>query len=137
MEELPTDSGHVRSGVVLHLEESRAHCASVRSDNGSDDCQTGLAGWCCRQHNVHHGISRLFHVMSVTFAQCEHAVICEENRAPMVDLPILVFSVESQSSCTVLGCEHKSFYVVPSCHPDGVMFLTKLSETCSLLKVIL
>ncbi|KAJ8360377.1 hypothetical protein SKAU_G00169020 [Synaphobranchus kaupii] len=60
--ELPTHSGHMRSGIVLHQEEPRAHCTS-----------------------------------------CEPALICEENGAPMANLPILVFSGKCQSSCTVLG----------------------------------
>ncbi|KAI4890826.1 hypothetical protein NFI96_019168 [Prochilodus magdalenae] len=39
-------------------------------------------------------------VTSVTCAQCE------EYRAPVANLPILVFSGKCQASCTVLGCEH-------------------------------
>uniref|UniRef100_A0A8C7F7E3 Fibroblast growth factor n=1 Tax=Oncorhynchus kisutch TaxID=8019 RepID=A0A8C7F7E3_ONCKI len=45
-------------------------------------------------------------VTSVTCAQCEPAFICEEHRAPVVNLPILVFSGKCQTSCTVLGCKH-------------------------------
>ena len=43
---------------------------------------------------------------SVTCAQCEPAFICEEHRAPVANLPILVFSGKCQMSCTVLGCKH-------------------------------
>lgn len=46
-------------------------------------------------------------VTSVTCAQCEPALIREEHRAPMANLPILVFSGKCQSPCTVLGCKHK------------------------------
>lgn len=45
-------------------------------------------------------------VTSVTCAQCEPAFICEEQRAPVVNLPILVFSGRCQTSCPVLGCKH-------------------------------
>ncbi|MEQ2170324.1 hypothetical protein GOODEAATRI_034353 [Goodea atripinnis] len=45
-------------------------------------------------------------VTSVTCAQCEPAFICEDHRAPVANLPILVFSGKCQASCTVLGCEH-------------------------------
>ena len=44
-------------------------------------------------------------VTSVTCAQCEPAFICEEHRAPVANLPILVFSGKCQ---TVLGCKHNS-----------------------------
>lgn len=47
-------------------------------------------------------------LVPVTCAQCEPAVICEENRAPMADLPILVFSRECQSRCRELSCEYRS-----------------------------
>ncbi|KAJ8352103.1 hypothetical protein SKAU_G00235790 [Synaphobranchus kaupii] len=83
----------MRPGIVLHQEEPRAHCTSVRSDNRSEDfipvpnSSQGTVGY---------------------DMECEPALICEENGAPMVDLPILVFSRECQSSCTVLGCEHRS-----------------------------
>ncbi|CAB1451106.1 unnamed protein product, partial [Pleuronectes platessa] len=35
--ELPTYSGNMRPGIVLHQEEPRAHCTSERSDNRSED----------------------------------------------------------------------------------------------------
>ena len=37
IQELPTHSGYLRPNIVLHQEEPRAHCTSVRSDNGSED----------------------------------------------------------------------------------------------------
>ena len=40
-------------------------------------------------------------VTSVTCDQCEPAFICEEHRAPVANLPILVFSGKCQTSCTV------------------------------------
>lgn len=39
-------------------------------------------------------------VASVTCAQREHALICEENRASAADLPVLMFSGECRSRCT-------------------------------------
>ncbi|KAJ8354561.1 hypothetical protein SKAU_G00221280 [Synaphobranchus kaupii] len=77
----------MRPGIVLHQEETRAHCTSVRFDNGSEDF-----------------------IPVPNSSQCEPALICEENGAPMANLPILVFSGKCQSSCTVLGCEHRSHY---------------------------
>ena len=41
-------------------------------------------------------------VTSVTCAQCEPAFTCEEHRATVANLPILVFSGKCQTSCTVL-----------------------------------
>ncbi|KAJ8356578.1 hypothetical protein SKAU_G00193720 [Synaphobranchus kaupii] len=85
----------MRPGIVLHQEEPRAHCTSVKSDNGSEDF--------IPVPNISQDS-----FTSVTCAQCEPALICEENGAPMANLPILVFSGKCQSSCTVLGCEHRS-----------------------------
>ncbi|XP_070710560.1 up-regulator of cell proliferation-like [Pempheris klunzingeri] len=39
--------------------------------------------------------------------RCEPALIREEHRVPMANLPILVFSGKCQLPCTVLGCKHK------------------------------
>uniref|UniRef100_A0A8C7SG94 Uncharacterized protein n=1 Tax=Oncorhynchus mykiss TaxID=8022 RepID=A0A8C7SG94_ONCMY len=49
---------------------------------------------------------RLQTLSRLSRAQCEPAFICEEHRAPLANLPILVFSVKCQTSCTVLGCKH-------------------------------
>ncbi|KAI3375962.1 hypothetical protein L3Q82_016498, partial [Scortum barcoo] len=43
-------------------------------------------------------------------AQGEPALVCEKYRAPVVDLPILVFFSKCQSSSTVLGSEHRAHY---------------------------
>lgn len=43
---------------------------------------------------------------SATCTHCKPALICEDNRVPMVNLPFLVFSGECRLSCTVLDCEH-------------------------------
>ncbi|KAJ8345989.1 hypothetical protein SKAU_G00301820 [Synaphobranchus kaupii] len=115
IQELLTHSGHMRPGIVLHQEEPRAHCTSVRSDNRSEDfipvpnSSQGTVGY---------------------DMECEPALICEENGAPMVDLPILVFSRECQSSCTVLGCEHSK----PSCDRTyGCAILEELDYLCNLI----
>ncbi|KAJ8355046.1 hypothetical protein SKAU_G00226130 [Synaphobranchus kaupii] len=69
---------------------------------------------------------------SVTCAQCEPALICEENGAPMADLPILVFSGKCQSSCTVLGyCAGR--HTKPSCDGTyGCAILEELDYLCNL-----
>ena len=45
---------------------------------------------------------------SITGAQGEPALICEKHRAPVADMPILVFYSKCQSSSTVLGSEHRA-----------------------------
>ncbi|KAJ8358739.1 hypothetical protein SKAU_G00152640 [Synaphobranchus kaupii] len=87
----------MRPGIVLHQEEPRAHCTSVR----------------------------LFHV-------CVNLLICEENGAPMANLPILVFSGKCQSSCTVLGyCAGR--HSKPSCDGTyGCAILEELDYLCNL-----
>lgn len=83
-------SGHMSLVVVLHQKEPRAHCTThhkvpsvrvfivrpchftlVRNSNPPRICitrpslshlQTGQAECCWRQHNIHHGVFRLFHV---------------------------------------------------------------------------
>ena len=47
-------------------------------------------------------------VTSVTCAQCEPAFIREEHRAPILNMPILVFSGKCKLGCMVLGCEHRA-----------------------------
>ena len=47
---------------------------------------------------------------SITDAQGEPALICEKHRAPVADMPILVFYSKCQSSSTVLGSEHRAHY---------------------------
>ncbi|XP_073321443.1 uncharacterized protein [Pagrus major] len=93
LQELPPHCGHMRPVTILHQDEPRAHCTSVRSDSRAEDfipvpnSSQGTVGF---------------------DMECEPALICEENGAPTTDLPILVFSHECQSSFTVLGCEHRS-----------------------------
>ncbi|TWW62668.1 Bis(5'-adenosyl)-triphosphatase [Takifugu flavidus] len=50
---------------------------------------------------------------SITGAQGEPALVCEKYRAPLADLPILVFLSKCQSSSTVLGSEHRAHYRTP------------------------
>ncbi len=63
---------------------------------------------------------------SVTCAQCEPALIREENGKPVVDLLILVFSGKCQSCCMILDCEHRS--LIPS---SWSLFMTVWSVTCT------
>ena len=47
---------------------------------------------------------------SITGAQGEPALICEKHRAPVADMPILVFYSKCKSSSMVLGSEHRAHY---------------------------
>ncbi|KAI4886263.1 hypothetical protein NFI96_016349 [Prochilodus magdalenae] len=67
-------------------------------------------------------------VMSFTCAQCKPAFICEEHRAPVANLPILVFSGKCQASCTVLGCEHNPICGCQALIPSS--WSRYLSELC-------
>ncbi|CAB1429755.1 unnamed protein product [Pleuronectes platessa] len=83
--ELLKHSGHLMLGIDQHQEEHRAHCTSVTSDNRSEDTTYSSQETICYD------------------MECEAALICEEKGAPVMDLPILVFSCECQSSCMVPG----------------------------------
>lgn len=63
---------------------------------------------------------------SVTSGQREAALISEENRMPVADLPVLAFSGECQLSCTVLGYWD---LMLPLWSLILCMFLTVWSET--------
>ncbi|KAI4885571.1 hypothetical protein NFI96_007362, partial [Prochilodus magdalenae] len=86
--ELPAYSCHMRPGIVVHQEEPRTHCTSIGSDKGSEDF-------------IPMPNSSQEPVTSVTCAQVKPALICEKHKAPVTDLPILVFC--GQSSSTVLA----------------------------------
>ncbi|KAI4903608.1 hypothetical protein NFI96_030500 [Prochilodus magdalenae] len=72
---------------------------------------------------------------------CEPAFICEEHRAPVANLSILVFSGKCQASCTVLGCEHNPHLWTPGPHTilmESVSNrLCRHMHICGLLEVIL
>ncbi|CAJ0930727.1 unnamed protein product [Ranitomeya imitator] len=58
----------------------------------------------CR--NRHHCLGGAYSIFLLLMTcMCEPAFICEEHRAPVVKLPILVFCGKCQASCTVLGCD--------------------------------
>ncbi|KAI3375446.1 hypothetical protein L3Q82_003691 [Scortum barcoo] len=80
-------------------------------------------------------------VTSVTCAQCEPAFICEEHRAPVANLPILVFSGKCQTSCTVLGCKHNPHLWTSGPHTTLMESvsdrLSRHMHICGLLEVIL
>lgn len=93
--------------------------------------QTDHAGWCYRQDIVHHGFSRFFHAYHI-YGQCEPALICDENRAPVADLLILVFSANANWAAR--------YWAVSTGHTRGLQalmppswkrFLTIWSETCT------
>ncbi|CAB1444405.1 unnamed protein product [Pleuronectes platessa] len=46
----------------------------------------------------------------------EPALICEYNNVPVADLPVLVYYGECQSSCRMLGWEHRSHYNLSGPH---------------------
>ena len=54
-----------------------------------------------------HSPRRLQSLSHLSRAQSEPALIREEHRVSVANLPILVFSDKCQSPCTVLGCKHK------------------------------
>ncbi|XP_062273108.1 uncharacterized protein LOC133978798 [Scomber scombrus] len=95
----------------LHQEEPRDHCTSVRSDNPSEDCIP---------------VPNSSQVTVGNDMECEPAVIYEENGAPMANLTILVFSVKCQSSCTVLGCEHRQ---TSGKHSEPAFITTRTANT--------
>ena len=74
-------------------------------------------------------------------AQCEPAFICEEHRAPVANLPILVFSGKCQTSCTVLGCKHNPHLWTSGPHTTLMESvsdrLSRHMHICGLLEVIL
>ena len=55
-------------------------------------------------------LQRLQTLLYLSHVLSEPVLICKENRAPEVNLQILVFSRECQSSCMVLSCEHRSHW---------------------------
>lgn len=67
------------------------------------------ANWSCwyyRQHNFYHAGC----FMPVRGSQRDPALMCEENKAPMVGLPVLVFSGKCHWSCLVHPLEQKNVY---------------------------
>ncbi|CAM4712114.1 unnamed protein product [Leuciscus chuanchicus] len=80
-------------------------------------------------------------ITSFTCAQCEPAVICEEHRAPVATLPILVFSGKCQTCCTVLGCKHNPHLWTSGPHTTLMESvsdrLSRNMHICGLLEVIL
>ena len=78
---------------------------------------------------------------SVTCAQCEPAFICEQHRAPVANLPILVFSGKCQTSCTVLVCMQNPHLWTSGPHTTLVESvsdrLSRHMHICGLLEVIL
>ena len=64
--------------------------------------QTGHTGWCYRQHNIHHSVSGLFHACHMCYV-----LTCSDLWRKQC-ANVLVSSCKCQSSCTVLGCEHRS-----------------------------
>ncbi|KAI4892170.1 hypothetical protein NFI96_009619 [Prochilodus magdalenae] len=84
-------SRHMRLGIVVHQQEPRTHCTRVGSDNGNTT--GGITFFTVSPEPV----------TSVTCAQVKPALICEKHKAPLADLPILVFCGKCQSSSTVLA----------------------------------
>ena len=84
---------------------------------------------------------RLQTLSSLSHAQCEPAFICEEHRAPVANLPILVFSGKCQTSCTVLGCKHNPHLWTSGPHTTLMESvsdrLSRHMHICGLLEVIL
>lgn len=67
-----------------------------------------------RQYLRHPGTAYTYRPLEVRVVQgplhrqCEHGLICDENRVPVADLPVLVFLSEScRLICAVLCCEQR------------------------------
>ncbi|CAB1458497.1 unnamed protein product [Pleuronectes platessa] len=78
---------------------ARAEKCTLGSSSGVRDCRTASSPQLLTSGNG------LFKTHACHMAQNELAFICKEIRAPVVDLPD---SGRCESSCTVLGCDHRS-----------------------------
>lgn len=105
IQELSTHSDHLSPGTDLHQEETRTHCTSTRSE------VRGTSSWYLTAVRVLLTVEicvtlqintdpppPIFH----TSVHRHPALICEENRATVADLPIMMN--KQCSGCTVLGC---------------------------------
>lgn len=79
--------------------------------------------------------------MPITCAQCDPALTCVENELTVADLMILVFPRDCQSTCTVLGWEHRSHERTSELHASHMKSLydsvVRDMPTSSLREVIL
>jgi len=138
----------MRPSIVMHQREPRTHCTSTASSRYLMTVRVPLAStWravrpskempphtitdpppkCWRMLQAAEGSPwRLQTLSRLSRAQCELALIREEHRAPLVNLPILVFSGKCQSPYMVLGCKHKPHLWTSGPH-------TTLKETCILV----
>ncbi|KAI4888697.1 hypothetical protein NFI96_003873 [Prochilodus magdalenae] len=75
----------------------------------------------------------------INWVQVKTALICEKHKAPVADLPILVFCGKCQSSSTVLASEHRAHYRTSG--PQAALMrpvsdcLTVLGDTANLVAV--
>ncbi len=78
---------------------------------------------------------------SFTSNTCEPALIREENGAPVLNLPIPVFSSKRQSTCSMLGFENRFHYRTSGPHATPMESvsdsLVSNMHSCCLLEVIL
>ncbi len=66
---------------------------------------------------------------SVTCSRCEPALICEENKVPMLELLILVYADQAAQCCTVSTDPTTGHQVLIP--PPWSLFLTVWSVTCT------
>lgn len=67
--------------------------------------------------------------MSVTYPWDHTALICGKHRAPLVDLPTLVFYGKCQSGSTIPGSEHKARQRMPAPQATLMKLLIVQPET--------
>ncbi|CDQ72316.1 unnamed protein product [Oncorhynchus mykiss] len=134
-----------RAALATVNTPSRAQSLDVSSasedDLDSEDSEQGTCGHCATTSSRTFSTASPDSVTSVTCAQCEPAFICEKHRAPVANLPILVFSGKCQTSCTVLGCKHNPHLWTSGPHTTLMESvsdrLSRHMHICGLLEVIL
>ncbi|KAI4884448.1 hypothetical protein NFI96_032118 [Prochilodus magdalenae] len=82
-----------RANSKLNVERTDPLAALAREYGGSK--RNALLKWCQKKTEGY---------------PVKPALICEKHKAPVVDLPVLVFCGKCQSSCTVLASEHRAHY---------------------------
>lgn len=96
-----------------------------------------------RQYLRHPGTAYTYRPLEVRVVQgplhrqCEHGLICDENRVPVADLPVLVFLSEScRLICAVLCCEQRphlrmlnSYAAFSESVPDSLSLLLFAAQT--------
>lgn len=122
------------------LRQCQAWCVRTsKLDSGLGNLRTNQ--W--RQYLRHPGTAYTYRPLEVRVVQgplhrqCEHGLICDENRVPVADLPVLVFLSEScRLICAVLCCEQRphlrmlnSYAAFSESVPDSLSLLLFAAQT--------